>query len=184
MLRIIEDKKDIENAVRIFESVLEKIADEKIPVKIGYRGGYVADEVSYSSKLNIWFYFGGPIEGNAADKRERYWNVFGAGKPAKGSNIPIVVEINPPVKGLYRRVAGALARDENGEIFVLHRGRIGGGREGIGLGLFNKYYEGEITHIQDGKEITKMVVIGNLSSADFPKKLSAFIQRIEEIKEM
>jgi hypothetical protein len=184
MLKVIEEQKEIENALDMLESVLEKIADEKIPVKIGYRGGNVADEVSYSSKLNIWFYFGGPIEGNAKDKRERYWNVFGTEKPMMNSSIPIVVEINPPVKGIYRRVAGAFAKDEKGNIFLLHRGRIGGGREGIGATLFNKFYDGEIVDVEDGDEISKMAVLGNITSLDLSEKISTFIHKVKEIKDM
>jgi hypothetical protein len=184
MLKLLESQNEIESAQKIFESILEKFSDERIPVKIGFRGGNEEAEVFYSSKLDIWFYFGGPIESSGKNKRERYWNVFGIGKPKQNSNVPIVVEINSPIEGIYRRVGGAFAKDDKGNIFLLHRGKIGGGREGIGPSLFYKYYDGEKDFVKEGEKISEreLAIVGSLNSADFPEKVKSFIQKVDGIK--
>ena len=184
MLNVIEDKVGIQDAHNLIESVFEKLNAEKIPVKVVYRPGSVKCKVSYSKKYDMWFYFGGTTKGRGKNKRERYWNVFGIGKPKENSRVRILVEINPPVKGIYRRVAGAFAKGSNDNIFLLHRGIIGGGRKGIGPKLFFKRYVGEKAFVQDGGRMSSkaLVIIGRITSSEFPEKVKEFVYEVNRIK--
>jgi hypothetical protein len=50
----------------------------------------------------------------------RYWNAFGEGEPHPSKSNSIICEINFPYEGVKADIAGALARDESGRVFVLH----------------------------------------------------------------
>jgi len=83
-MNVIKNKDELNILMQKFKESLIKYADEKIKTQIGFRGYSFKAEVYYSSKLNIWFYF--------REESNRYWNVFGIGRP--GSQVSIVVEIN------------------------------------------------------------------------------------------
>jgi len=180
MLKPLKNKDEIKNAQTTFENVLESIVNKKIRVKIGYKGGNVEADISYSEKYNFWFYLSDIVEGGSGKKR--YWNVFGMGRPNERSNVSITVEINSPLKGIYRKVAGVFAKDDKGNIFLLHRGIIGGGRKGIGKRIFYEYYDGDKVLLQEDKE--PIALIGCITDPDFPKKLKKFIEKVNEIKNL
>ena len=174
MLKVLEDKNGIKNAQETLETTIEKISDEKIPVTIGYQGGNAPPgDVSYSRKHNLWFYRGGEI---GESGRKRYWNAFGLNKPKEKSWPPIVVEINPPVEGIYRRVSGVFAIDDKEKIFLLHRGRIGGGRPGIGQNSFLRHYGGEKSFIQEGQKVSD-----EPNSTNWLHNFTRFSRKIERI---
>ncbi len=179
-MKVLENKSDIEAAQKQLESILQSLTPEDIPVQIGYKGGNVRGKASYSKGHNIWFHFGGAIEGD--DGRERYWNVFGLNKPKENSNVSIVVEINSPVEGIHRSDGGAFAKDDKGKIFLLHRGKIGGGRARIGKKLFSEKYDGEWVEVEDGDKKSKLAVIGNMNSSEFVGELTEFIKSVDDIK--
>ena len=91
--------------------------------------------------------------------------------------LPIVCEINPPLEGLDKRVQGAFARD-NDRIWLLYRGKIGGGRPGIGRRLFFENYLKEIKDIAGDR----FAIIGDTHSSDFVSHVRDFIREVERIK--
>lgn len=184
MLRILENENEIKKAQENFERALKTKSNKRIPVKIGYRGGYEEGKVYYSDKYDIWFYFGGPIEGEGKNKRKRFWSVFGAEEPKPNSNVSIIVEINSPVKGIYRRIGGAFAKDDEENIWLLHRGKIGGGRKRIGKSLFMKNYSGQLQAVADGDQENDLAIIGQMDDSNFPSKIADFVREVERIKEL
>jgi len=157
--------------------VFERFTGEKIPVKLGHRGYSSKVEVSWSSELNIWIY-SGIVQGS------RYWNAFGIGKPEEGKNVSITCEINFPLRGIDRRVAGAFVVDSHGEVYVVHRGRIGGGRKGIGKLLFQENYRGEWTDVEDGELESAVALVGALSSPRFLRQIRQFVFEVGRIKSL
>jgi hypothetical protein len=115
-------------------------------------------------------------------EKKRYWNVFGINKPQENPNVSMVVQINPPLKGIDRRVAGVFAKDDKSDIFLLHRGIIGGGRKGIGKKTFCKHYNGEKSDLQDGDKLIEILLIGCITSPNFPEKLKNFVGEVDRIK--
>jgi hypothetical protein len=57
-MKIIKNKAELDMLMQKFKANLIKYADEKVKTEIGFRGHSFKDEVYYSRKLNIWFYFG------------------------------------------------------------------------------------------------------------------------------
>jgi hypothetical protein len=114
----------------------------------------------------------------------RFGHAFGAEKPTGSSHIPITCEINFPAKGIDRRIGGALAIDREGRIFVVHRGRIGGGKKGVGKALFDDHYRGVWAIMEDGSAETTVALIGVLNSPRFVRQVSQFVRKVDRMKDL
>ncbi len=162
MLRILDRESDIREAQQQFIKCFKSLTDEVIPVTLGYSGGHEQREISWIGKFGIW------VASNKVSS-SRYWNGFGIGKPEKESMIPIVCEINFPLKGINRRIGGAFIKDNTGAVSVIHRGKIGGGKKGIGKALFIDNYTGEWKTVKDGEMESNVALVGAINSPRFVK---------------
>ncbi len=176
MLKVVEDEAAIRRHQRLFAKAMRTAAQETIPVKLGHPGASEKARVAWSEALGTWF-FSRKIAGS------RYWNAFGVGRPEGGAGIAITCEINFPLCGIDRRTGGAFARDRAGHIFVVHRGKLGGGRKGIGKSLFENNYRGVWEVMEDGGEETPVALIGLLHSPRFARQITQFVRKIARIKE-
>ncbi|MBA4396561.1 MAG: hypothetical protein C0394_04150 [Syntrophus sp. (in: bacteria)] len=176
MLKIIQEEAAIRRYQRQFLRSFKPFVDEKISVHLGHPGASTEAKVLWSGRLGIWLHSGKTQEG-------RHWNAFGIGKPKKSANIPITCEINFPASGIDRRIGGALARDRKGRIFVVHRGKIGGGKKGVGKSLFADHYRGVWEIMEDGDEETTVALIGVLNSPRLARQIAQYIHKISQIKE-
>jgi len=175
MLRILEDESTIRRCQQVFMRRLKAFADDRIRVRIGHMGESFEGKVFCAGSLGIWF-IPRKQDGN------RYWNAFGVGRPSKDAHVFSTCEINFPLQGLDRRIGGAFARDEAGRIYVVHRGKIGGGKKGIGKSLFEDQYRGVWSLVQDGSVETNVVLIGHLGSSRFARQVSQFVRKVDRIK--
>jgi hypothetical protein len=176
MLRILEDESTIRRCQQQFMRRLKTHADDRIRVRIGHLGESFEGKVFCARTLGIWFI---PRKQNG----NRYWNAFGVGRPSKDAHVFSTCEINFPLQGLDRRIGGAFARDEAGRIFVVHRGKIGGGKKGIGKSLFEDQYRGVWALVQDGSVETNVVLIGHLGSSRFARQVGQFVSKVDRIKD-
>lgn len=176
MLKVITDEAAIKRCQRRFAGSFKPVASDTVPVKLGHPGASEKAKVAWSESLGIWS-FSRKIAGS------RYWNGFGIGRPEGEAAIAITCEINFPLCGVDRRTGGAFARDRAGRLFVVHRGKLGGGRKGIGKSLFENHYRGVWEGMDDGGEETPVAVIGILQSPRFARQIAEFIRKIARIKE-
>ncbi len=176
-LRVIEDKTGIDKAQSIFESKLGSAADRSETIWVGYPGGHEKAEASWNKKLGVWWV-------NSTSDDNRYWNVFGIGEPQWGSNHShdITCEINPPFKGINRSMAGVFAIDCDDKVYLLHRGKIGGGKPGNSKTKFEKEYRGCWIYAQDGDRLTKLALIASFESPRFMEQVADFIYQVSSIK--
>ena len=175
MLKVIADQLAIKKHARQFIRKFKPFVDEQIKVKLGHQGASFPAKVSFSKKLGIWIF-------SHAIKDVRYWNAFGIGKPQPGALLSITSEINFPWSGLDRKTGAAFAEDAWGNIFVIHRGKIGGGKKGIGKYLFEHNYRGVWSYMEDGDCITQVAVIGVLRSTRLALQTAQFVKKIEMLK--
>lgn len=171
-LRIIEDSNKIRDSQRKFLNIFYELSDEIITTKFGFPGGHMAGEPHWSENLGIWIGY--------EDLDTRYWHAFGTEKP-EGSSISITCEINFPKSGIKRNIAGAFAEDELGNIYVIHRGKLGGN---FSKKDFDENYNGTWTTVQDGDRETEVVVLGTLDDPKFPYNVRDFILEVDRIKKL
>lgn len=175
MLKVIADQPTIKRCTRYFLRQFKPFIDEKIKVKLGHQGASLPAKVLWSKKLGIWL-------ASHAVNEVRYWNAFGGGKPRPGNVVPIITEINFPFNGIDRKTGGAFARDPWGNVFVIHRGKIGGGKKGVGKSFFENNYRGIWSFMEDGNDITQVAVIGALNSPHLAWQTAHFVKKVEMLK--
>jgi hypothetical protein len=176
MLKVLSDESSIRRYERQFARGLKMAARETVPVTIGHPGASERAKILWSERLGIWF-FCRKIAGS------RYWNAFGVGRPEGGGAVAITCEINFPLCGIDRRTGGAFAQDRDGRIYVVHRGKLGGGRKGIGKSLFASHYRGLWEEMDDDGGTTAVAVVASLQSPRFARQIAQFVTKIARIKE-
>ena len=154
-------------AQALFAETLMAALPQKAACTVSGAGGGFEAEVAYSSELDLWYAM--------QPQGKKCWNGFG--KPVAGKKVSIAAEINFPAEGLNRAVSGVFAEDGNSGVWVLHRGKIRGGKE-----LFFRHFDGETLTADDGGKEETFALVGRLGDADFAAKLAAFVKEILRIK--
>jgi hypothetical protein len=175
MLRVMEDRQELQRAEITFQSLMKGRANQVARQTVGWPGGSREEEVSFSLGLGIWWVMREHEEG-------RYWNVFGELQQGQAQVGNIDVEINFPLEGIERSIGAVLAKDDAGKISVLHRGKIGGGKKGVSKTLFEKRWNGPWENVQDGNRSTRMVLVGRLDDQRFPEKVADFVRQVVQIR--
>lgn len=161
---------------------IRKELPTRIPdVVIGFQGRRLDPQKVFANN-RIWF----AHESLENEGVPRYWNALGSGSPALRRSNHITVEINPALHGVDRRVAGLFAVDgKTGHTVLLHRGRVGGGRIGIGKTSFMEWYSGKQVKFLDpshdyGEE--SAILVADLESSEFLTQLEAFVDAVRRFK--
>ena len=176
MITVVTERQEVQKLHNQFHKRLDKYFTEDIHCWVGYPSGRFNDTVRYSPELDIWI--------SQTIQETKFWNGFGVGKPIEGKNNSLNGEINFPFEGNNRRIAGAFATEGNGNILVLHRGKIGGGKPGIGKNQFTDNFRGDFVTAVDGDRETDFCLVGELNSQHFPRQVSSFINEIFRVKNL
>lgn len=176
MLKLLDDKTEIQKAQTLFISKLNNRADKQGIINVGYQGESQQLNAHWSRNLDLWWI--------TEDSGNRFWNAFGTGEPKwnTGYSHSITCEINPPYKGIDRRIAGAFAKDPEGRLYLIHRGKLGGGRPGIGKALFTDEFRGTWEEVEDGTEFSRVALIASFDNPRFDEQIADFIHEVERIK--
>jgi hypothetical protein len=178
MLVALSSSKEIQAAHQICLRRLKTELPMQVSCTFSFRGG--AATTSFYYNRDFWF-------ANPYDLPNRYWFVFGIGTPGPRNNITL--ELNIPFEGISRQIQGLYAKDpKTNEIFFLHRGKIGGGRTGIGREEFLKCLNPSVIQVlepnPDGKDriADNIICIASLSSPSFLKSIAAFVNAVAKFK--
>lgn len=178
MLKIITDQREVRKCQKALEERLTNSLGMSNEYIIGFPSGNWNATVNYNN--TIW-YSTYEIEG------KRYWNGFGvvAELNTKKSN-NIVVEVNPPLNGINKSVSGIFAKNsKTNRIYLLHRGKIGGGRKGIGKKAFLDWYKKELVTLNDSSNKEHhAIMIGEIASESFIDNLEKFVSHVYEFKSL
>lgn len=180
-MKVIVNKSEIKKCHNNLIKQLKKFESEKILASSGYQGVNYKVKVSYSEELDIWWDMGDISNGRANPPRPRYFNAFGKGKPTPNKDADIICEINYPVQGINKSVAACWAQDGK-DILLIHSGRIGGGRAGIGKTAFTEYYAGTFMQAGLPELPDEVTVIGRLGDQSLGYQIKNFIDEVARIK--
>lgn len=150
------------------DNLVQSASSDPETIEFGYQGGNRRASAVWF-KENSWWY------GNYSAKHH-HWNAFGLGNALlhRGQR-NIVVEINAPEFGINRKVQGAFARDDEDRYCLVHRGRLGGGREGVGSSFLD-WYPGEgKREMKDGDRTTEVILIGWINLETLSAAVRAFV---------
>ena len=176
-MKAVTNRRKTRDCQQKLEDALTKGLNQECDIRISYRGG---GNKKYTVNHNgrIWFYSG--------ELEDRFCNAFGL-NPDEDAQNNIVVQITPPPDGIDSRIAGMFAFDQDGSLFLLHSGRIGGGRKGIGPKAFREWYSqlAPMVDIENGERIEKGILVGNISDeVNFPDDLETFIRNVSVFKHL
>ncbi|WP_298308617.1 hypothetical protein [Flavobacterium sp.] len=176
-MKLVTDKKEVLKLHNKLVDSLAQYVSEEINVLTGHIGNSLHVNAYYSQELNIWWYFD-ISEGKSG---VRYWNAFGIGKPKENKLSNIICEINYPLEGINKRVAAVWVKEGN-EYVLLHSGKIGGGRKGIGKLSFQENFAGSFVESSLEELSGKYTEIGNLNNPNLPQQIKFFVEEVARIK--
>jgi hypothetical protein len=177
MLSLIGETKRKKAAQGALERKLKGALKRLATHNIGFPGGNIDLPIHTAGEQKLWVAFGGPTEDAAV---RRYWNAFGVYEPDRYAQ-SITVEINIPIDSNGGQVAGFFAEDgETGDIFLMHSGRVGGGRPGIGKSAFLVWSKAKLVEVSDEHGgIRTGIAVGKLDDADLINRIWAFVRSVQ-----
>jgi hypothetical protein len=146
---------------------------------IGFPSGNRNETVWSDGDDTLWCAFGSAED----EKIPRRWNVFGI-FDGSASSLDISVEINIPTTGNSGRVAGFFARDAaTGHVLLMHDGRIGGGRPGVGKEAFLAWSRAPLVPVTDGAgDIRHGIVVGHIEGEDLADRVWTYVRLVADFK--
>jgi len=181
MLALISETKRRKAAQAELERNLKGVLKLQGARTIGFPGGNVELPLYSAGKGRLWVAFGGLTDGAAVP---RYWNAFGVYQPDQPAQ-SISVEINIPINSNSGQIAGFFAEDrETGDIFLIHSGRVGGGRPGIGKSAFLVWSKAKLIEVADESgSIRTGIAVGKLHDADLSDRIWTFARSVQSFKD-
>lgn len=169
----------IDNPARIkkYQNYLsEKLCKgERRKDRVGFQGGNMEIDLYRFPRYGLWWGY------ERADNR--HWNAFGHTKDLRDASgsANIICEINFAFRHTWL-VAGAFVEDEKGEIYMVHSGKIGGGRHGIGKSRFEERFRGEWVGVEKNGESKQVTVVSPLYDDSLIENIAHFVSEVHRIK--
>lgn len=173
-MRLIE----LDNEIRSTQEELVKVLTSQLPSCgkqwVTFRPNSV--ELEMLSAGDGRLYFGS----QTLRKEKKVWNAFGI-YDATRQKQEITVEINFGLNG--GRTAGFFANDGHRR-FLLHTGRIGGGKPGVSQAAFLAWLKPNLVAVEDqvGK-IRHGIVVGELGAGNLSDRIESFVQSARAFKD-
>ena len=178
-MRILANEDKIKKSQHEFEEAVVKAVSEQIETEIGYPSGRRKASVHWVPTAKLWAHFSLPSDEKSSG--QRYWNVFGLGKPTTSVNI--MCEINPPFQGINRRTGGAFG--QTGEnLYILHRGNFNAYRGRIPNDFIRDNFCGRWCSAGDGGRDSELLVVGKLQDPHFVDDLCKFVTEAARVREL
>jgi len=146
---------------------------------IGFPGGNMTLPTYSNGDGQIWYAYykesDSPIE--------RYWNGFGIFSSGKLAQT-ISVELNIPTNTNCQTVAGYFAKDsDTGRTYLMHSGKIGGGRPGVGKSAFLAWSKlPRVPVINSTGDERYGIVVGSLDDDSIAATVDRFVRIVAEFK--
>jgi len=178
MFRAITKTEKILRCQKEFEKDVKKLLSYIGLRRVGFPGGH--EDCDIWANDTIWYYTSEVQTGS-----QRFWNGFGLAHDLDKSrtrNLHIAVEINIPFQ-LNRRVSGLYAKDMNSKkVCLFHRGRLAGGRKGIGKKAFLEWYPKDTIDVIEDDQVIEALLVTNLQDESFIDDLSKFVEQVSEFR--
>ena len=184
LLKVLNNHDDIYKYQRQFEAELSQASTKAAVKQISFRPQIRTRNIRWNLGLGIWWY----LSGDNSDKvdENRWWNVFGVDDLDSTRSLRITCEINfPDNKNIKvdRRIGGVFL-EQYGDIYIGHRGNVGGGKEGIGKSQFLDYFRGNLVYAEDDGRETPVLLVARLGKdSSLACDLSNFVHKVREFKD-
>jgi hypothetical protein len=184
MLQFVTDAQEIKKLNGLFFGQLNKQADSKTQIRLGYRGAKqnVPVMAGYNDQLKFWW-----TNEEVIDHGEpAYWNAFNLSPTDLIANRKYNSRVNISYykSGDSMERSSRFAIDANRNYYLLHSGSLRGGKEGLTKEFFWEYYTGEYVLIRHGKKESKFALVAALNSDSIVGDVYSFILQVDRIKKI
>src|SRR5262245_16339508 len=135
MLQVVGEPKRIDRAIRRLQSALKGVPARG--VRLTWRGGELRTTIHWARDDRFWWAFEPRSARNGLAARHALLLGHAAHAPTRRQSI--TCEINLPRDGADRKVAGIVAADDAGALYLAHSGRMGGTRLGRRKSAFRDF---------------------------------------------
>lgn len=174
--QVVSDIKEIAKLNRQLSQHLRKIFPIKKKREITYPSGHhkgtVYFESSHGNSVRAW----SPQEGDI-----KLCNFILSGDPQSTDWIEISVQLNFPAGEYDRRKAGAFVTDENGDVFIAHRGKLTKGHAGLEKEKVFREFASRTVEATDRDKTSKLILISALDDPNLADRLWAFGVEAREV---
>jgi hypothetical protein len=174
MLRVVGEPRRIDRAIRRLQGMLKGVPARG--VRLTWRGGELRTTIHWARDDSFWW----ALEPRTA----RQALLLGHAPDPPTRRESITCEINLPRAGADRKVAGIIAVDQAGALFLAHSGRMGGTRLGQRKAGFREFLADGVWRRlawPDGTE-TEALVIAPLDSPRLTRLLGRFVDAVRRFK--
>ena len=180
MLRVVGEAKRIDRAIKRLQGALKGVPARG--VRLTWRGGELRTTIHWARDDQFWW----AVEPRSATARTsaRHALLLGHAPDAPAKRESITCEINLPRAGADRRVAGIIAADERGALYLTHSGRMGGARTGQRKAGFRGFSADGVWRQlvwPDGTE-SEALVVAPLDSPRLTRLLGLFVGAVRRFK--
>ncbi len=181
MFLLIESTSEKRKLQQKFRWIFQKRLKPQGKRTIGYPGGHTEESMFADGTGGIWYSFSHLTETAV----KKYWNPFDIFDPNRSVQT-IVVELNIPIDTNGQQVAGFFARNiESGLSYLMHTGRVGGGRPGIGKSAFLAWSKLKPMSVLQGDGQERFgIVIGAMEENEIVERVSSFVSKVSKFKEL
>lgn len=143
---------------------------------IGYPGGQVRNAVFFEQAS------GKAVRGWSPYKEDdKIGNFLLTGDPASTETMVIDVQLNFPAQQYLRRVAGAFVKDERGDVFVAHRGKLAKGRAGLPMDKVFRDFAARTVYVEDDGRVSRLILLSALDDPALANRLWDFAAEAREV---
>lgn len=174
MLRAVGEPRRIERAIKRLQATLKGVPSRG--VRLTWRGGELRTTIHWARDDGFWWAF--------EPKPARHALLLGHAPDAPAKRESITCEINLPLEGADRKIAGIIATDEAGALYLAHSGRMGGARPGQSKTAFREFMADGVWRRMrwpDGEE-TDVLVVAPLDSPRLTRLLGQFVDAVRRFK--
>ena len=179
MLQVVGDPRRIDKAIRRLQGALKGVPARG--VRLTWRGGELRTTIHWARDDSFWWVF---EPRQSTKNRARDALLLGHAPDAPTKRESITCEINLPREGADRKVAGIIATDETGALFLAHSGRMGGARPGQRKSAFREFLADGVWRPviwPDGEE-TDALIVAPLDSPRLTRLLGRFVDTVRSFK--
>lgn len=178
---VIESKEELKKVEERFIEKLNQNTTKSGKIRINVKKGSFDRIAGWIPDYGFWW------ATSDDQNKDHYWNAFGLEEPKWNTNAnhKMWVQVNPPIKDRDRTTGGTFLKDVNGEYYVAHNGKVGGGSEGVGKWNFQNfmYYSDRwIEVIDSDKKPEELLLVTKIDDENFFKNIREYIDKAYEFK--
>lgn len=185
MLRAVAEPRRIDRAIKRLQGALKGVPARA--VRLTWRGGELVTTIRWARDDHFWWAFEPRpakegVPGKSTGARHALLLGHAAHPPTKRESI--TCEINLPLGGADRKVAGIIAADAEGALYLAHSGRMGGARPGQRKAGFRDFLDDGVWRPlvwPDGEE-SEALIVAPLDSPRLTRLLGQFVDTVRRYK--